>query len=68
MQSTRKGCEMTDRKEENEDLEQVDALCPECGTAFKTHVDRIVGEHAVPEDRRGAQCPVCGCGHCRIGG
>lgn len=53
----------------NEDIEQteVDALCRECGHAFKAHIDRIIH----PDNKRGKNepinCPVCGCGECRIG-
>jgi DNA-directed RNA polymerase subunit M/transcription elongation factor TFIIS len=52
---------------ENENNENVDALCPECGHAFKAFVDRIVRD--ADEDKTAVQsinCPVCGCGDCRI--
>jgi C4-type Zn-finger protein len=52
----------SDHRNENEH----DALCPECGHAFKVFVDRLLEN---PEDdiKLHADCPVCGCGECRIG-
>lgn len=52
-----------------EEKREVDALCRECGHAFKAYVDRV----AFPEGtdpaagRPQTECPVCGCGDCRIG-
>jgi hypothetical protein len=50
--------------EENE----VDGLCPECGHAFKVYVDRVTSRGGAPStgDHK-SECPVCGCGECRIG-
>lgn len=47
---------------------EVDGLCPECGHAFKVYVDRLTSGSGAPSsgDRK-AECPVCGCGECRIG-
>jgi hypothetical protein len=53
----------------NEDIEQteVDALCRECGHAFKAHIDRIIPADNKREKSEPINCPVCGCGECRIG-
>jgi hypothetical protein len=48
------------------DEEEVDALCPECGNAFKLYVDRIIADGKEPEKRVKEPCPVCGCGDCKI--
>lgn len=54
-------------KNSDSDLE-VDALCPECGYAFKVFVDRVTSQGVfVPAADRKPECPVCGCGECRIG-
>jgi hypothetical protein len=54
--------------DEKSDRDDVDALCKECGHAFKVFVDRLTHTGAATsEDRPGAECPVCGCGECRIG-
>ena len=67
---------MNNQKEEKDRVE-VDALCPECGLAFKTYVDRVVDESKksdlaekvecpVPEDRQGSLCEsssLAECGH-----
>ena len=54
---------------EDEEIEQteVDALCRECGHAFKAHIDRIMPPEAKREKNRPITCPVCGCGECSIG-
>jgi len=53
-------------KNTDEQNEEVDALCKECGHAFKSYVDRLV-----PGDDAGGnkkvECPVCGCTACKIG-
>ena len=53
----------------NEEFEQeeVDALCRECGHAFKAYVDRLVPSDKDTEENRSIECPVCGCGECNIG-
>ncbi len=52
---------------ENENKNEVEALCPECGHAFKSHMDRIIkGEDAARKEEN-IECPVCGCGECRVG-
>jgi C4-type Zn-finger protein len=43
-----------------------EALCPECGHAFKTYMDRILNEGKDTENKK-IDCPVCGCGDCHIG-
>jgi DNA-directed RNA polymerase subunit RPC12/RpoP len=54
---------------EREDIREpeVDALCRECGHAFKAFVDRIVPDNSREEAGKDIRCPVCGCGECRIG-
>jgi hypothetical protein len=47
--------------------EKVDALCRECGHAFKAYVDRIVPHDKDTEESPSIECPVCGCGECNIG-
>ncbi|MBW2266561.1 MAG: response regulator transcription factor [Deltaproteobacteria bacterium] len=49
------------------DSEEVDALCPECGNAFKIFIDRIITDGKDPEPKIKDPCPVCGCGECKIG-
>ena len=51
---------------EDNQNEEVDALCNECGNAFKAYVDRIVGDEDTTEPQK-AECPVCGCNDCKIG-
>jgi len=47
--------------------EEVDALCKECGHAFKSYVDRLLsGGDTATEDKK-VECPVCGCTECKIG-
>jgi len=55
-------------EEKTAERNEVDGLCPECGHAFKVYVDRVTsrGGVAQSEDHK-AECPVCGCGDCRIG-
>ena len=47
--------------------EEVDALCPECGHAFKVHMDRVFPDKERLEGRAATECPMCGCGNCEIG-
>ncbi len=47
--------------------EEVDALCKECGNAFKAYVDRVLGPGDEPAETKKIECPVCGCSHCKIG-
>ncbi len=44
-----------------------DALCPECGNAFKAYVDRVLQSEQEMEEKQTIECPVCGCGECQIG-
>ena len=52
---------------ENEEQKEVEALCPECGHAFKQHIDRIINGGQKMPSNQDIECPVCGCGECRIG-
>jgi hypothetical protein len=53
---------------EKTDRDDVDALCKECGHAFKVFVDRMTHTGAAAlGDQPDVECPVCGCGECRIG-
>lgn len=52
---------------EEQEKEEVDSLCPECGHAFKVHVDRILADDKSPDQHIEEPCPVCGCGECKIG-
>ncbi len=47
--------------------EEVDALCPECGQAFKAFVDRLVPATDPADQKNDIHCPVCGCTDCKIG-
>lgn len=51
---------------EDEEDDEVEALCPECGRAFKVYVDRILGEEKASSLKEKFDCPVCGCGQCSI--
>jgi len=46
---------------------QIESLCPECGHAFKTYVDRVLQTEPPKSDDIEAECPVCGCSGCRVG-
>jgi len=52
--------------QETGEPEERDALCPECGHAFKAYVDRIVPDGKKSEMREKIDCPVCGCGECNV--
>ncbi|MFH1990841.1 MAG: hypothetical protein ABIK98_00335 [Pseudomonadota bacterium] len=52
---------------ENSDQKEVEALCPECGHGFKAYMDRVLNDGKGHRDRRSVECPVCGCGDCKIG-
>jgi hypothetical protein len=55
-------------EENTDERNEVDALCPECGHAFKRYIDRVTSrDDAEPVVERTTECPVCGCGNCRIG-
>ena len=47
--------------------EAVDALCKECGHAFKSYIDRILPNEDDTGDGSKVECPVCGCSDCKIG-
>lgn len=52
---------------DDEKQKEIEALCPECGHGFKRYVDRVIqGGQNIPE-KQDIECPVCGCGECRIG-
>ncbi|UCF92260.1 MAG: hypothetical protein JSW39_29010 [Desulfobacterales bacterium] len=55
---------MENDKNENEKL---DALCKECGHAFKTYVDRLISDEIRTDESNPLTCPVCGCEECHIG-
>jgi hypothetical protein len=51
-----------------DDRQEVEALCKECGHAFKAYVDRVTSKgSSEPTQNPQTECPVCGCGECRIG-
>ena len=52
---------------QEKDIVEVDGLCPECGHAFKAHIDRVLGDDKNADQRVEEPCPVCGCGECKIG-
>ena len=48
--------------------QEVEALCKECGHAFKVYVDRLTSKTVAELTRHpDSECPVCGCKECRIG-
>lgn len=47
--------------------EPVDALCRECGHAFKIYIDRLLPEEKPNAERKKVACPICGCGDCSVG-
>jgi hypothetical protein len=47
--------------------EEVDALCKECGHAFKSYIDRILPDDQNAGENKTVECPVCGCTDCNIG-
>lgn len=54
------------KDQETGEREERDALCPECGHAFKAFVDRIAPNGKKSEMRESIDCPVCGCGGCDV--
>lgn len=52
---------------ENTKQDEVEALCPECGHAFKTYIDRLLHTDDKSSKNQVPECPVCGCGDCKIG-
>ncbi len=52
---------------EQNDREETEALCPECGHAFKTYMDRVLKDETGLRKIKDVNCPVCGCGECKIG-
>jgi hypothetical protein len=54
-------------KNEQQNQEEVDGLCPECGHGFKSYLDRVLGEDVRESElKKTLTCPVCGCGECQI--
>ncbi len=51
----------------NTTQKEVEALCTECGHAFKSYMDRVLHDETGPKENRAVECPVCGCGDCKIG-
>lgn len=47
--------------------DEVEALCPECGHAFKTFMDRVLQNGNTERREEELSCPVCGCGKCPVG-
>jgi hypothetical protein len=56
-----------ENQDEGVERTEVDALCRECGHAFKTYVDRLIPPDMNSEKNESITCPVCGCGECNIG-
>jgi hypothetical protein len=55
-------------EENSEESQEAEGLCRECGHALKVYIDRVTHRGgAAPAEGRKAECPVCGCGDCRIG-
>ncbi|MCK5195215.1 MAG: hypothetical protein KAQ71_15490 [Desulfobulbaceae bacterium] len=52
---------------EDKNQNEVEALCPECGHAFKKYMDRVIQDEQKLSGKQEIECPVCGCGECRIG-
>lgn len=50
----------------DESGQELDALCPECGQAFKVYVDRLVADGRPSGSEEKHECPTCGCRECRI--
>ncbi len=46
--------------------EEKEALCPECGHGFKLFMDRILSDDRGGRRDPPIECPVCGCGECRL--
>lgn len=44
-----------------------EVICPECGHAFKSYMDRVLRNGDENHPGRKLECPVCGCGECRSG-
>ena len=45
----------------------MEALCKECGHGFKAYLDRVLAAGQGPRNSKEIECPVCGCGDCKIG-
>jgi C4-type Zn-finger protein len=55
-------------EDDTDERREVEGLCPECGRSFKVYIDRLISRGgAVPAEAQMVECPVCGCGNCRIG-
>lgn len=52
---------------EDENKNEVEALCPECGHAFKSYMDRVIKSEDTIREEKSIECPVCGCGECKVG-
>jgi hypothetical protein len=57
-----KRCAMKNTKQK-----EVEALCKECGHAFKSYMDRVLHDEKSHKENKILECPVCGCGDCKIG-
>jgi hypothetical protein len=58
-------CNISEKDEERE-KEEVDALCLECGHAFKKYIDIVADKSTKSDLAKKVECPVCGCGECDI--
>ncbi|MCF8062781.1 MAG: Ni/Fe hydrogenase subunit alpha [Deltaproteobacteria bacterium] len=65
-QAGMKGGSTMKESREPDEREERDALCPECGHAFKAYVDRVVQDDKKSGMRQKIECPVCGCGECSV--
>ena len=52
---------------ENNSPKEMEALCKECGHGFKAYLDRVLAAGQGPRNIKEIECPVCGCGDCKIG-
>jgi hypothetical protein len=44
----------------------MEVLCKECGHGFKAYMDRVLAAEQGPRNSKEIECPVCGCGDCKI--
>jgi len=52
---------------EDENKNEVEALCPECGHAFKSYMNSVIKGKGDTSKEENIDCPVCGCGECKVG-
>ncbi len=51
---------------EDHNQNEFEALCPECGHAFKAYMDRVLQPEPLASAMKHIECPVCGCGECNL--